>query len=51
MEGIKVRIKSMIRNTRKEKAFSQNSKKKKNSKNEDSLGTSGISLKIPISES
>ena len=46
------RIKSTIWNTRKEKAFNQNSRKKKEFKTtRTDLGTSGTSPNIPTSES
>ena len=53
MEGMKPRIKSTIWNTREEKAFNQNSRKKKRIKKTTrlDLGTSGTSLNIPTSES
>ena len=51
VEGMKPRIKPMIWNTRKEKAFNQNSRKKKDFKKmRIGLGTSGTTLNVTTSE-
>ena len=52
VERMKPRTKPTIWNTRKEKAFNQNSRKKQEfKKTRIGLGTSGTSLNIPIPES
>ena len=53
MGRVKPRIKSMIWNTRKEKAFNQSSRKKKEFKKKmrRGLGTSGTTLNVPTSKS
>ena len=52
VDGEKLRIRLMIWNTSKEKAFNLNSRKKKEfKKTRIGLGTSGTTLNVPTSES
>ena len=52
MEGVKLKIKSMIWDTRKKKAFSQNSRKEKEfRKTRIGLRTTGTFFNVPTSKS